>query len=93
MEDRKAEVSRRVFELAAEHGSVEASTITPDTHFVNDLNFDSLDVVEFTMGVEDEFEISVSDDEATKFQTVGQVVEYVAAHAPSEQAVVARNGE
>lgn len=93
MEDRKPEVSCRVFELAAEHGSVEASTITHDTHFVNDLHFDSLDVVEFTMDVEDEFEISVSDDEATKFQTVGQVVEYVVTHAPSEQAVVAGNGE
>ena len=93
MEDRKAEISRRVFELAAEHGGVEVSTITPDTHFVNDLNFDSLEAVEFTMDAEDEFEIAVPDDEATKFQTVGQVVEYVSAHAPSDRPVAAGNGE
>ncbi|HEY2585141.1 MAG TPA: acyl carrier protein [Tepidisphaeraceae bacterium] len=87
MQDRKAEVSRRVFELAAEHGGVEVSRITPDTHFVNDLNFDSLSAVEFTMDIEDEFEIAVPDDDATKFQTAGQVVEYVLAHATSDRPV------
>lgn len=93
MEDRKPEVSRRVFELAAEHGGVEVSTIKPDTHFVNDLNFDSLEAVEFTMDIEDEFEIAVPDDDATKFQTVGQVVEYVIAHMPADRPIGAGNGQ
>lgn len=87
MDDRKKEVSGRVFELAAEHGAVDVATITPDTHFVNDLNFDSLDAVEFTMDVEDEFEIAVPDEEANRFQTVGQVIEYVLAHAGAERPV------
>jgi acyl carrier protein len=93
MEDRKAEVARRVFELAAEHGAVDVSTITPDTHFVNDLKFDSLSAVEFTMDIEDEFEIAVPDDEATKFQTAGQVVEYVIALAPADRPIGAGNGQ
>lgn len=92
MEDRKSEVSRRVFELAAEHGGVEVSKITPHTHFVNDLNFDSLSAVEFTMDIEDEFEIAVPDDDATKFQNVRQVIEYVMAHAPSDRPVASGNG-
>ena len=81
MEDRKTEVTGKVIELAAEQAGVSPAEVTPDSHFFNDLNYDSLDVVEFTMEVEDEFELSVPDDVAQTLDTVGKVVDYVLAHA------------
>ncbi|MCK6486596.1 MAG: acyl carrier protein [Phycisphaerae bacterium] len=57
---------------------VEKSEITRDTSFVNDLNADSLDTVELVMEFEDEFELTIPDEEAEKIQTVGQAVDYIA---------------
>ena len=65
----------KVAELAAEQAGVDPSSITPATHFVNDLHFDSLDVVEFSMSVEDEFGVSIPDDQIDKLQTVGDLIE------------------
>jgi acyl carrier protein len=73
----KEEITRKVVELAAAQVGVDPATVTPDTHFINDLNYDSLDQVEFAMEAEDEFEMQVPDEDAEKFQTVGQVIEYV----------------
>lgn len=73
----RAAITTRVCELAAEQAGVEPPQVTPATHFVNDLNFDSLDVVEFAMSIEDEFRISVSDDEAQNVPTVDAAVELV----------------
>ena len=53
------------------------SEITRDTSFVNDLNADSLDTVELVMEFEDEFEISIPDEDAEKIQTVGQAIDYI----------------
>ena len=49
--------------------------------FVNDLNADSLDTVELVMEFEDEFELSIPDEEAEKIQTVGQAIDYIKEHA------------
>ena len=80
MNDRKVEITAKVIEFAAEQGGVEPGQVFPATHFVNDLNYDSLDLVEFTMSLEDEFEMSVPDDAAMDLRTVEQVVDYVMAH-------------
>lgn len=80
MNDRKVAIAAKVIELAAEQGGVDPAQVFPSTHFVNDLNYDSLDLVEFTMSLEDEFEMSVPDDAAMDLRTVEQVVEYVIAH-------------
>ena len=48
--------------------------------FVNDLGADSLDVVEFVMEVEKEFNITIPDEDATKLTTVGDAVKYIDAH-------------
>jgi len=56
---------------------VEASEVTAATHFVNDLHFDSLDLVEITMEFEDRFGITIPDEEAEKTVTVGQAVELI----------------
>ena len=58
-------------------GQDNTSEITLETSFVHDLNADSLDTVELVMKFEDEFELSIPDEEAEKIQTVGQAVDYI----------------
>ena len=83
MDVRKENIAAKVIELAAEQGGVEPSQVFLETHFINDLHYDSLDVVEFTMSLEDEFEMSVPDEAAVELHTVGNVVEFVMAHQPA----------
>lgn len=54
-------------------------SISADTNIVDDLGADSLDVVELIMSVEDEFGISIPDEDATELMTVGKIVEYIEA--------------
>jgi acyl carrier protein len=74
---RKAAIFGAVAEIAAEQGDVELARVTPETHFINDLNFDSLQTVEFVMALEDRFSVTVPDEQARELLTVGQVVDYV----------------
>lgn len=72
------EIEAKVIEIVADQMSVDKGQITRETSFVNDLNADSLDVVELVMEFEDEFETSIPDDEAEKIKTVGEAVEFIA---------------
>lgn len=74
------EVEDRVIEIVAEQMDVDKSEITRETSFINDLNADSLDTVELVMEFEDEFELSIPDEEAEKIQTVGQAIDYIREH-------------
>jgi len=74
------EVEERVIEIVAEQMGVDKSEITRETSFINDLNADSLDTVELVMEFEDEFELSIPDEEAEKIQTVGQAIDYIKEH-------------
>lgn len=56
---------------------VEEDKITMDSSFVDDLNADSLDMVELVMAMEQEFDISVPDEVAEKVGTVGDAVEFI----------------
>jgi acyl carrier protein len=76
-QERRNHITSRVVELTAHQAEVEPGHITPATHFVNDLNFDSLTMIELTMAVEDEFEVTVPDEAHDRLKTVGQVVEYL----------------
>ena len=71
------EIEQRVIEIVAEQMGVDKGEITRETSFVNDLNADSLDTVELVMEFEDEFEMSIPDEEAEKIQTVGQAIDYI----------------
>ena len=71
------EIKEKVFKIVSEQMGVDKSEITMDTSFVNDLNADSLDTVELVMEFEDEFELSIPDEEAEKIQKVGDAVEYI----------------
>ncbi|NUQ47390.1 MAG: acyl carrier protein [Phycisphaerae bacterium] len=72
------EIEQKVIAIVSDQMGVEKSEITRDTSFVNDLNADSLDTVELVMEFEDEFELTIPDEEAEKIQTVGQAVDYIA---------------
>jgi acyl carrier protein len=73
----RQEIQSKIIAIAAEQAGVALEQVTPATHFVNDLNFDSLDVVEFAMEVEDELGVSIPDDQVEKLQTVEDVITYV----------------
>ena len=62
--------------VAGQLGEDEAE-ITRESSFVNDLNADSLDTVELVMEFEDEFDVTIPDEDAEKIQTVGQAIDYV----------------
>ncbi len=71
------EVEAKIIEIVSEQMGVDKSEITRDTSFINDLNADSLDTVELVMEFEDEFDMSIPDEEAEKIQTVGAAIDYI----------------
>jgi len=72
-----AEIEAKVIQIVAEQMSVEKAEITRNTSFVNDLNADSLDTVELVMELEDEFDLTIPDEEAEKLKTVGEAIDYI----------------
>ena len=75
------EIEEKVIEIVSEQMGVDKTEITRETSFVNDLNADSLDTVELVMEFEDEFEMSIPDEEAEKIQNVGQAIDYIKEHS------------
>src|SRR5262249_47397346 len=73
-------VKERVIEIVSEQMGVAKDQVTPETSFVNDLGADSLDTVELVMEFEEEFDITIPDEEAEKIQTVGQAIQYIEEH-------------
>ena len=71
------EVFEKVVAIVSEQMGVDKNEIKKETSFVNDLNADSLDTVELVMEFEDEFDMSIPDEEAEKIQTVGDAVDYI----------------
>ncbi len=70
-------VQDRVVKIVCDQMGTTPDKIATDTSFINDLGADSLDTVELVMEFEDEFEISIPDEDAEKIQTVGSAVEYI----------------
>ncbi len=72
-------IEERVARIVCNQMGTAPEKINPETSFVNDLGADSLDTVELVMEFEDEFEISIPDEDAEKIQTVGSAVTYIKA--------------
>lgn len=77
-------VEERVIEIVSEQMGVSKDQVSKETSFVNDLGADSLDTVELVMEFEEEFDITIPDDEAEKIQTVGQAISYIEQHAQAK---------
>ncbi len=70
-------VFEKVVEVIADITGKNPDGITMESHLVDDLDLDSLDAVEIVMALEDEYSVSVPDDDMEQFKTVGDIVEYV----------------
>ncbi|MEG1799904.1 MAG: acyl carrier protein [Synergistaceae bacterium] len=71
------EVQAKLKEIVIDRLNAEEDQIKPEASFVEDLGADSLDIVELIMGIEEEFEIEIPDEDAEKLTTVGEAMAYV----------------
>jgi acyl carrier protein len=67
----------RLKKIIVEQLGVDEEEVTPQASFVDDLNADSLDLVELIMSLEEEFGMEISDEDAEKIQKVSDAVEYI----------------
>ena len=74
------ELIRKITDLIAESLGVKRSEVVPSASFIDDLNADSLDIVELVMTIEKEFNIEIPDDEAEKIRTVQDAMDYIVGH-------------
>jgi acyl carrier protein len=71
-------VEEKVISIVSEQLGVPKEEVARESSFVDDLKADSLDVVELVMEFEDQFEISIPDEDASKIATVGNAIDYIA---------------
>ncbi len=75
-----ASIDERVKEIISENLGVDADKVKPEASFVDDLDADSLDQVELILALEEEFDCSIPEEEASKITTVGEAIEYINKH-------------
>jgi acyl carrier protein len=80
------ELEEKVISIVSEQMAINKAEITRETSFINDLNADSLDIVELVMEFEDNFQMSIPDEEAEKIKTVGQAIDYIESNAAGKSA-------
>jgi len=72
-----ASVEERVIDIVCENLAVNKEQVNRNTSFMEDMGADSLDIVELVMELEEEFEITIPDDQAEKIKTVGEAIDYI----------------
>ncbi|MBA2451480.1 MAG: acyl carrier protein [Chloroflexi bacterium] len=71
----------RLKKIIADQLSVTEDEVVPEASFIEDLNADSLDLVELIMSLEEEFSVKISDEDAEKIRTVQDAMDYLQEHA------------
>jgi acyl carrier protein len=74
-------LDERLRRIISDQLGVDESQVTPNASFEEDLNADSLDLVELIMSLEEEFGIEISEEDAEKIRTVGDAEEYIREHS------------
>jgi acyl carrier protein len=72
------EIEKELAEIVEEIAGVAAADVTPEKSFVDDLDIDSLSMVEIAVQAEDKFGVKIPDDELANLKTVGDAVNYIA---------------
>ena len=70
-------IFEKLKEILSEQFEVDAETITPETDIMSDLGADSLDLVEFMMTLEEEYDITVTEEVSYEYKTVGEIADYI----------------
>jgi acyl carrier protein len=73
-------IEERIRKIVVDLLGVDPQQVTPEAHFRDDLEADSLDLVELIMAFESEFGGEITDEDAQKIETVGQAVDYIKAN-------------
>ena len=76
-----ASTYERLSKIVVEQLGVDEADVKPEASFVDDLNADSLDLVELVMSLEEEFGTEISDEDAERIRTVQDAVDYIEKHA------------
>ncbi|MFA5586536.1 MAG: acyl carrier protein [Saccharofermentanales bacterium] len=76
----KQEIFGRIQTILADQLSIETDSIEMTSSIIEDLNADSLDIVELVMSLESEFDLAIMDEEAERIRTVGDAVDFIHAH-------------
>jgi acyl carrier protein len=76
----REEILTQLKPVVAEQLGVDESEVREDASFTEDLNADSLDLVELIMSLEEKFGLQISDEDAEKLTTVGEAVEFISEH-------------
>jgi acyl carrier protein len=80
MSTSKEDILAKLKPIIAEQLGVDESEVKEDASFTEDLNADSLDLVELIMSLEEQFKLQISDEDAEKITTVGEAVDYISEH-------------
>lgn len=73
----KEQIFETVKNILVEQLGIDEEKITLESSFIDDLNADSLEIVELVMAMEQEFDMSIPDEEAEKIRTVGDAIDYI----------------
>jgi acyl carrier protein len=73
-------VFEKVKAIIVKQLGVDESEVTMEASFIEDLGADSLDIVELVMALEEEFDLTIPDEDAEKIRTVGEAVRYIQEH-------------
>lgn len=71
---------REVFDMITDRLDIKEEELTIESHFKNDFNADSLDLVELVMGFEEKYNMNIPDEEAEKLQTTKAILDYMVDH-------------